>query len=145
MTSSCLRPSGGLLPVKGLVALLLVLAGFSACGGGESTTRPTASPAPPAARQGGASPLCADSFKQGHDRERAGEATPKAFLPSIRVCRSLEEWTAAARAFGVNLQGREPEFVDNTCRANAEVQDYKICRDAKAAVTPAGGGAGPGK
>lgn len=73
----------------------------------------------------------------GHNHEGAGEPTPVAFLPSIRECRSLAEWTAAAKAFGIDLRGREAQFVDNTCNAtttSAEVKASKICQEAKAEV-----------
>ena len=119
---------------------MAVVAGLTACGGEDSTSPPRTTVPPPATTPGAASPLCADSFKRGHDSESAGVATPRAFLPSVRQCRSLQEWTAAAKAFGVNLQGREAEFVNNTCGAgDADVQSSRICREAKAAV------AGPGR
>ncbi len=106
----------------------------NACGTSDSTNRPTTAVPVPTTTPGGPSAVCADSFKRGHDRERAGVVTPRAFLPSVRLCRSLEEWTAAARAFGVD-QGREAEFVNNTCGAgDADVQSSRICRQAKSAA-----------
>jgi len=42
----------------------------------------------------------------------------------------------AAHRFGIDLQGREPQFVDNTCNAAAtDVQALRICQEAKAAVS----------
>ena len=123
----------------GAGAVLVVIAvSQSACGDGDSNggaTRAT----PTTATTVAASPQCVDAFKQGHNSEKGGQATSQAFLPSIRVCQSLGEWTAAERAFGVNLQGREAEFVDNTCSAaGADVQSSRICREAKAALNPPG-------
>lgn len=87
--------------------------------------------------EGKAATACTQAIKDGHNHEGAGEPTPVAFLPSIKECRSLAEWTAAAMAFGINLRGREAQFVDNTCNAtttSAEVKASKICQEAKAAV-----------
>lgn len=49
----------------------------------------------------------------------------------------MAEWTAAAKAFGIDLRGREAQFVDNTCNATTtspEVKASKICQEAKAVV-----------
>ena len=38
------------------------------------------------------------------------------------------------QAFGINLRGREAQFVDNTCNApttGADVKESKICQEAK--------------
>ena len=127
-----------LRPRRPALFLLALVAVVNACGTSDSTTRPTTTVPVPATTPGGPSAVCADSFKRGHDRERAGVATPRAFLPSVRLCRSLEEWTAAAKAFGVDLKGREAEFVNNTCGAgDADVQSSRICRQAKSAATGA--------
>lgn len=70
-------------------------------------------------------------------RRRANPRRWLSFLPSIRECRTLAEWTAAAKAFGIDLRGREAQFVDNTCNAtttSADVEASKICQEAKAAV-----------
>ncbi len=70
----------------------------------------------------------------GHNMEAARQPAP--FLPSVRACGSLAEWTAAAKAFGIDLKGREAQFVDNTCNAASdEVKALKICQEAKAAVS----------
>ena len=129
--------------MKGRSAVGAVVVGaalsLAACGDGDSGNEAkgtTATTADPAKTKVTASPACAASFEQGHNSERAGQPTPDAFLPSIRTCRSLEQWTAAERAFGVDLQGREAEFVDNTCNAaGPDVQSSRICREAKAAVS----------
>lgn len=110
------------------VALAIAL---SACGGGGNTNDD------PLALEGEPSSPCTQAIVDGHNQEGAGEPTPVAFLPSIRECRSLEEWTAAAKAFGINLRGREAQFVDNTCNATTtppEVKVSKICHEAKVAV-----------
>ena len=91
----------------------------------------------PLALEGTASTPCTQAITDGHNHEGAGEPTPVAFLPSITECRSLAEWTAAAMAFGINLRGREAQFVDNTCNATTtggEVKASKICQEAKAEV-----------
>jgi hypothetical protein len=104
---------------------------LSACGGGGE-------PAEDSLALGGkASTPCTQAIVDGHNHEGAGQPTPVAFLPSIQECRSLAEWTAAAMAFGINLRGREAQFVDNTCNAtttSAAVKASKICREAKAEV-----------
>lgn len=110
--------------------MLLAIA-FSACGSGGNTTED------PLALEGTASSPCTQAIMDGHNHEGAGEPTPVAFLPSIRECRSLAEWTAAAKAFGIDLRGREAQFVDNTCNAtttSAQVKASAICQEAKAAV-----------
>ena len=127
---------------KGLLAVTAVLlflgAALAACGDEDSTPEATETTAT-SAQKVTASQACADSFRHGHNQEKGGEPTPKAFLPSIQACQSLEEWTAAERAFGVNLQGQEARFVDNTCfAASPEVQALRICREAKAQVKPSG-------
>lgn len=104
---------------------------LAACGGDGGDDDPMA-------REGAVSTPCTQAITDGHNHEGAGEPTPVAFLPSIRDCRSLEEWTAAAKAFGINLRGREAQFVDNTCNApttGAEVKASAICVEAKAAVS----------
>ena len=119
-------------------ALLVVTIGLAACGDGDSNGGATGA-TPSTTTTVAASPHCADAFEQGHNSEKGGQATSQAFLPSIRACQSLAEWTAAERAFGVNLQGREAEFVDNTCTAaDTEVQSSRICREAKAALNAPG-------
>ena len=128
-------------PTVGTVVALIL----GACGDGDSsgetsgTTASTAATTAPVNTAAMASPACADSFKRGHEDEKGGRPTSQSFLPSIRACQSLEEWTSAERAFGVDLKGREAEFVDNTCTAApADVQTSRICREAKAAVNPPG-------
>lgn len=110
-----------------VVALTVTLAGCGGSGGEED----------PLALEGEASSSCARAIADGHNQEGAGRPTPVAFLPSIRECRSLGEWTAAAKAFGIELRGREAQFVDNTCNAEttgADVKASTICQEAKAAV-----------
>jgi len=69
----------------------------------------------------------------GHNNEAAGKPAP--FLPSVRVCGSLDTWIAAAKDFGIDLKGREPQFVDNTCNAaGTDVKALKICQEANAAA-----------
>ena len=113
-----------------LGAVLLATA-LSACGGGGEPAED------PLALDGKASTPCTQAIMDGHNHEGAGQPTPVAFLPSIQECRSLAEWTAAAMAFGINLRGREAQFVDNTCNAtttSAEVKASRICQEAKAEV-----------
>lgn len=110
--------------------MLVVAAALSACGGGGGDEDPLA-------LEGKASTPCMQAITDGHNQEGAGQPTPVAFLPSIRECSSLTEWTVAAKAFGIDLKGREAQFVDNTCNASttaAEVKASKICQEAKAAV-----------
>ena len=104
---------------------------LAACGGGGKTVED------PLALEEQASTRCTQAIMDGHNHEGAGEPTPVAFLPSIRECRSLAEWTAAAKAFGIDLRGREAQFVDNTCNATTtseEVKASKICQEAKTQV-----------
>ena len=104
---------------------------MSACGGGGPDGDPLA-------LEGKPSSPCTQAITDGHNHEGAGEPTPVAFLPSIRECRSLAEWTAAAKAFGIELRGREAQFVDNTCNApttGPDVRASAICQEAKAAVS----------
>ncbi|MFN2505775.1 MAG: hypothetical protein ABR540_16350 [Acidimicrobiales bacterium] len=109
------------------VGLLVVLLA-PACGGGGTKEDPLALDTEP-------SSACSQAFLNGHNSEGAGRPTPEAFLPSIRGCPSLAEWTAAAQFAGVDLKGREPQFVDNTCNAaGADVQSLRICQEARAAV-----------
>ena len=113
------------------IGVVAVTAALVACGGGGSGDPD------PLALEGKASTPCRQGIVDGHNREGAGEPTPVAFLPSIVECRSLAEWTAAAKAFGIDLRGREAQFVDNTCNAattSSEVKASRICQDAKAAV-----------
>ena len=66
--------------------------------------------------------------------EAAGQPAP--FLPSVRECESLAAWTEAAKGFGIDLKGREAQFVDNTCNAAPpEIKALRICQEAKAAVS----------
>lgn len=69
----------------------------------------------------------------GHNNEAAVKPAP--FLPSVRACGSLEAWIAAAKDFGIDLKGREAQYVDNTCNAAAaDVKALKICQEANAAA-----------
>ena len=112
-----------------LVSLAVALSGCGGGGGGRGD---------PLALEGTASSSCTQAIMDGHNHEGAGEPTPVAFLPSVRECRSLAEWTAAAKAFGIDLRGREAQFVDNTCNApttSPAVKASTICQEAKAAVS----------
>jgi hypothetical protein len=111
----------------GAVALLLV-ALTGACGGGGGDDDD------PLALAGKPSDACGQAIADGHNMEAAGRPAP--FLPSVEMCGSLGEWTAAAKAFGIDLKGREAQFVENTCNAaRPEVKALKICQEAKAAVS----------
>ena len=121
----------GVTVLRRCLGVILLAAALAACGGGGDT------PEDPLALEGKASTPCTQAIMDGHNREGAGEPTPLAFLPSIRECRSLAEWTAAAKAFGIDLRGREAQFVDNTCNAtttSAEVEASRICQEAEAEV-----------
>lgn len=111
----------------GAAALLLVaLIGCGGEGGGAKDD--------PLALAGKPSDACGQAIMDGHNMEAAGKPAP--FLPSVEKCSSLAEWTAAAKAFGINLNGREAQFVDNTCNAASDaVKALKICQEAKAAVS----------
>ncbi len=77
------------------------------------------------------SPECQQAFVDGHNLEVAGEPTNQAFLPSIEECGSLEEWTAAAMDFGVDLRGQEGTFVDGVCAAaDNATRSRPICEQA---------------
>lgn len=118
--------------VRRILGAVLLATLLAACGGGGNSTED------PLALEGEASTACTQAIMDGHNREGAGEPTPLAFLPSVTQCRSLLEWTAAAKAFGIDLRGREAQFVDNTCNATttgAEVKASKTCQDAKAGVS----------
>lgn len=113
---------------RGAVAVLALVALLVACGGGGDSTDD------PLALEGKPSDACSQAIVDGHNMEAAGRPAP--FLPSIRECGSLAAWTEAARKFGIDLKGREPQFVDNTCNAaGPDVKALKICEEAKAAVS----------
>ena len=108
--------------------MILLVAALDGCGGGGAGGED------PLALEGEPSDACSQAIKDGHNAEAAGRAAP--FLPSVRACGSLAEWTAAAKGFGIDLKGREAQFVDNTCNAaTEEVKALKICQEAKAAVS----------
>jgi hypothetical protein len=116
---------GGGARRAGALLLLAVLAG---CGGGGGKAD-----SDPLALSGNASDACSQAIMDGHNSEAAGKPAP--FLASIQACGSLEAWTAAAKDFGINLNGREAQYVDNTCNAaGPDVQGLKICQEAKAAA-----------
>ena len=119
------RGGGGKFRFAGCAFVLAVL---GACGGGGSQDDD------PLALAGKPSDACSQAIVDGHNMEAAGRPTP--FLPSIEACGSLAEWTEAAKKFGIDLKGREAQFVDNTCNAASdEVKALKICQEAKAAVS----------
>jgi len=110
-------------------ALLVAVAGACRAGGGGGGRSDD-----PLALAGQPSDACTQAIMDGHNMEAAGKPSP--FLPSVQKCGSLAAWTEAAKAFGINLNGREAQFVDNTCNAaGADVQALKICHEAKAAVS----------
>ncbi len=112
---------------RALMALLLLAACGGGCGGGGGAKDD------PLALAGKPSDACGQAIMDGHNLEAAGKPSP--FLPSVQACGSLAAWTAAANAFGIDLKGREPQFVDNACKAASdEVRALKICQEAKAAV-----------
>ena len=101
------------------------LSGACSGGGGEGGD--------PLALEGKPSDGCSQAIADGHNNEGAGKPAP--FLPSVRECGSLAAWIEAAKDFGIDLKGREPQFVDNTCNAaDADVKALKICQEARAAV-----------
>lgn len=107
------------------MVLLVVLA---ACGGGEEARDD------PLALSGAPSDECSRAIADGHHMEAAGQPAP--FLPSVRECGSLAAWTEAAKGFGIDLKGREAQFVDNTCNAAPpDVKAMPICQEAEAAVS----------
>ena len=109
----------------GLLALLALVA---ACGKGGGNANDD-----PLALGGKPSGACQRAFVDGHNREASGDTM--AFVPSIKECKTLAEWTAAAHAFGVNLEGREAQFVDNVCSAaTPDVKALATCKEAKTAV-----------
>lgn len=110
------------------IAALALAAVVGACGGGGGSKDD------PLALGGTASDACSQAIMDGHNMEAAGRPTP--FLPSVQACGSLAQWTAAARGFGIDLHGREAQFVDNTCNAAGDdVKALRICQEAKAAVS----------
>ena len=117
---------GGRLQRLLVTAAMLLL--VAACGGGDKATDD------PLALGSVPSDECSRAIANGHNSEAAGQPAP--FLPSVRECGSLAAWTEAAKGFGIDLKGREAQFVDNTCNAApAEVQALRICQEAKAAVS----------
>lgn len=106
---------------------LAVLAGACGGGGGGGDDDPLALAGEP-------SSACSQAIMDGHNMEAAGRPAP--FLPSVQACGSLAEWTDAAKRFGIDLKGREAQFVANTCNAASDqVNALKICQEAKAAVS----------
>lgn len=118
--------TGGLRRAVRATALALVL--LAACGGGDEANDD------PLALEGRPSDACSRAIADGHDMEAAGQPAP--FLPSVLACDSLAAWTEAAKGFGIDLKGREAQFVDNTCNAAPpDVQERTICQEARAAVS----------
>lgn len=111
----------------GAALLLVALTGACGRGGGGDS-------ADPLALAGKPTDACSQAIVDGHNMEAAGQPAP--FVPSVEKCGSLSEWTSAAKAFGIDLKGREAQFVDNTCSAaSSEVRALRICQEAKAAVS----------
>ena len=73
-----------------VLAALLVGAAAGACGGGGGGGADD----DPLALAGKPSDTCSQAIADGHNMEAAGRPAP--FLPSIRACGSLLEWTEAA-------------------------------------------------
>lgn len=125
-------------PSAGVLTLILLLSG---CGSSSPrslpiTTLPTTSTTAAAAAASTtpvlASADCKAAFKQGHDNEAAGIETFAAFQASVQKCSSAAEWTAAAKAIGVDLDGQEPVFLDRTCNAgDAKTKALQICQEVK--------------
>ena len=119
---SAVRPSAK-RSRSALLALALV-ALLGACGGSGGKGDPLA-------LEGTPSDACSQAIMDGHNSEAAGTQAP--FLPSVRECGSLAAWIEAAKDFGIDLKGREAQYVDNTCTAaGADVQSLRICQEAKA-------------
>ena len=113
---------------------VLAMAGLlTACGGGDGGSSLDDDPVLRPGDRVEVSKACQEAFVSGHDREKAGDPTPAAFLPSVQSCSSLAEWSAAARNFGVRLNGQDARFVGGVCAvADAGVQALPICQQAKA-------------
>lgn len=104
-----------------LGAVLLVV---GACGG---EAEPEAAPVTDVSL----SPECQQAFVDGHNLEAEGQPTNQAFLSSVESCATLEEWTAAAAEFGVDLRGQEATFVDGVCAAGDDaLRSQAICEQA---------------
>lgn len=111
------------------VAALGLAVVAAACGGGGGGGE-----GDPLALAGEPSGACSQAIMDGHNLEAAGQPMP--FLPSVQACGSLGEWTEAAKKFGIDLKGREAQFVDNTCNAASDqVKALPICQEAKAALS----------
>ena len=111
----------------GVAAAVLVVL-LTGCGGGGDEAAND-----PLALEGKPTDACSRAIADGHNMEAAGRPAP--FLPSVRDCGSMAAWTEAAKGFGIDLKGREAQFVDNTCNAaTPDVKELKICQEAKAAV-----------
>lgn len=111
-----------------LLAAVLALAAACGSGGGDAVD-PLALPEPDA------DDPCARAFIRGHNDEAAGTPTPEAFRASIEECESLARWRTTALSVGIDLRGREAQFVDNTCRAiGVDFEALEICKQAAEAV-----------
>lgn len=122
--SAAVRP--GQWAGHGIATAILVLV-MTACGDRDGAK------GDPVALQGTPSGSCSQAIADGHNNEAAGRSAP--FLPSVRECGSLDAWIQAAKDFGIDLKGREAQFVDNTCNvAGAELKSLKICQEAAAAA-----------
>jgi hypothetical protein len=120
--------------VRRLAALLVAGTLFACGGGGDETGSPTDDPVLRPGDVVTVSKACRDAFDAGHMRETAGTPTAEAFLPSIKACASLAEWSSAARDAGTRLNGQEPRFVNGVCTAAGDpaTQASPICVEAKA-------------
>jgi hypothetical protein len=114
------------------MTVTVLLAG---CGGGSNGSGDAVGSGGTA---GGAPGACMDAMVAGRNIEAANKAIPVAYLQSVRNCTTLAEWTAAAHSVGVDLGGREAQFVENVCTASADdVRALPICQEAEAAAKAA--------
>lgn len=114
--------------------LFLVALALAGCQEPLGSVASDVPPPPEGSPQLQASQACEEAWVESHARESSGVPTPEAFLPSIRTCRTLAEWSAAARdAGGHTMQGREAQFVASVCQlSGAEVQALQTCKEAEA-------------
>ena len=117
------------------LALVAITVALVACGGGGGGGSPDDDPVLRPEDQVEVSKACEDQFAAGHAMETSGTPTAAAFLPSIKACSSLAEWSSAARFGGTRLNGQEPRFAYGVCTtADPATQALAICLEAKAQV-----------
>jgi hypothetical protein len=120
--------------VRRLAALLVAGSLFACGGGGDDSGSPDDDPVLRPGDVVAVSAACRSEFDTGHMREQAGTPTAEAFLPSIKACTSLAEWSSAARDAGTRLNGQEARFVNGVCTSagDAATQASPICVQARA-------------